>query len=186
MLGRLILGIVKGLIVGGLLGFGLAKLGLAAPGAVIAYLAAALAGVLIGLVAGKPIWAKDAKIEAGMKAFVGALLGVGLMFVARRWLTMPVPVPLGELGGANLSLGEASGTAGTFGGLAITSLAAIAALLGGFYEADNDPSDEATPGAKPAAKAAAGGNNKRIASSAAADDLDEDLEAEAEKKRAKR
>ncbi|WP_438016807.1 hypothetical protein WMF18_39410 [Sorangium sp. So ce315] len=185
MLGRLILGIVKGLIVGGLLGFGLAKLGLAAPSAIVAYLAAALAGVLVGLVAGKPIWAKDAKIEAGMKAAVGALLGAGLMYAARRWLTLPVPVPLGELGGANLSLGEAAGSPGTIGGLAITSLAAIAALLGGFYEADNDPSDEATPGAKPEAKAAAGGN-KRIAASAAADDLEDDLDVEPEKKRSKK
>ncbi|WP_437854655.1 hypothetical protein [Sorangium sp. So ce363] len=186
MLGRLILGVVKGLIVGGLLGFALAKLGFAAPMAIVAYLAAALAGVLVGLVAGKPIWAKDAKIEAGMKAFVGALLGAGLMYAARRWLTVPVPLPLGELGGANLSLGEAAGSAGTFGGLAITSLAAIAALLGGFYEADNDPSDEEKPGAKPAVKAAAGGNNKRIAASAAADELDDDLELEPEKKRAKK
>ncbi|WP_437779248.1 hypothetical protein [Sorangium sp. So ce1097] len=185
MLGRLILGIVKGLIVGGLLGFGLAKLGLGAPSAIVAYLAAALAGVLVGLVAGKPIWAKDAKIEAGMKAAVGALLGAGLMYAARRWLTLPVPVPLGELGGANLSLGEAAGSPGTIGGLAITSLAAIAALLGGFYEADNDPSDEATPGATPEEKAAAGGN-KRIAASAAADDLEDDLDVEPEKKRSKK
>ncbi|KYF60561.1 hypothetical protein [Sorangium cellulosum] len=185
MLGRLILGIVKGLIVGGLLGFGLAKLGYGAPIAIVAYLAAALAGVLVGLIAGKPIWAKDAKIEAGMKAFAGALLGAGLMYAARRWLTFPVPVPLGELGGANLSLGEAAGSAGTFGGLAITSLAAVAALLGGFYEADNDPSDEAAPGATPEAKAAAGGN-KRIAASPAADDLEDDLESEPEKKRSKK
>ncbi|AUX48063.1 hypothetical protein SOCE26_095900 [Sorangium cellulosum] len=185
MLGRLILGIVKGLIVGGLVGFGLAKLGFAAPIAIIAYLAAALAGVLVGLIAGKPIWAKDAKIEAGMKAFVGALLGVGLMFAARKWLTMPVPLPLGELGGANPSLGEAAGTAGTFGGLAITSLAAIAALLGGFYEADNDPSEGDAPGAKQALPAKDKGN-KRIAASAAVDDLDDDLEAEPEKKRAKK
>ncbi|WP_437905536.1 hypothetical protein WME95_45860 [Sorangium sp. So ce327] len=186
MLGRLILGVVKGLIVGGLLGFALAKLGFAAPMAIVAYLAAALAGVLVGLIAGKPIWAKDAKIEAGMKAFVGALLGAGLMYAARRWLTVPVPLPLGELGGANLSLGEAAGGTGTFGGLAVTSLAAIAALLGGFYEADNDPSDEEKPGAKPAVKAAAGGNNKRIAASAAADELDDDFEVEPEKKRAKK
>ncbi|WP_437967098.1 hypothetical protein WMF04_47395 [Sorangium sp. So ce260] len=185
MLGRLILGIVKGLIVGGLLGFGLAKLGFGAPIAIVAYLAAALAGVLVGLIAGKPIWAKDAKIEAGMKAFVGALLGAGLMYAAREWLTFPVPVPLGELGGANASLGEAAGSAGTFGGLAITSLAAIAALLGGFYEADNDPSDEEKPGATPSVKAAAGGN-KRIAASAAADELDDDLDVEPEKKRAKK
>ena len=77
MLGRQLIGIVKGLIVGALVGFGLVKLGFPAPIAVVAYLAAAFAGVLIGLVAGKPIWAKDAKIEAGMKAFVGALLAAG-------------------------------------------------------------------------------------------------------------
>ena len=55
MLGRLLIGIVKGLLVGGLVGFALAKLGFAAPGAIIAYLAAAMTGVLVGLVAGKPI-----------------------------------------------------------------------------------------------------------------------------------
>src|SRR4051812_18701263 len=104
MLGRLLIGIVKGLLLGGLIGFGLAKLGLAAPGAIIAYLAAAATGVLVGLIAGKPIWAKDAKIEAGMKAFVGALLGAGLMYAARRWLTMPVPFVLGPLSSANTSL----------------------------------------------------------------------------------
>src|SRR3954467_6738846 len=135
MLGRLLIGIVKGLIVGGLVGFGLAKLGLAPPGASVAYLAAALSGVLIGLVAGKPIWAKDAKIEAGMKAFVGALLGAGLMYAARRWLTMPLPVAIGDLAAANDSLGEAASSTGTVGGLAMTSLASIAGALGGFYEA---------------------------------------------------
>lgn len=65
---RLVIGLVKGLIVGGLLGFALAKIGLAAPGALIAYLAAAAAGALVGLIAGKPIWAEGARIEAGLKA----------------------------------------------------------------------------------------------------------------------
>lgn len=186
MLGRLLIGIMKGLIVGGLVGFGLAKLGFAAPGALIAYLAAGVTGVLIGLIAGKPIWAKDAKIEAGMKAFVGALLGCGLMYVARRWLTMPVPVPLGELGGANPSLAEVTGSAGTLGGLAITSLAAIAAVLGGFYEADNDPSEAGSSGAEPAKKKSAAQGNKRIAASAQEADLEDEPENEPEKKRSKK
>ncbi len=185
MLGRLLIGIVKGLIVGGLIGFGLAKLGFAAPGAVVAYAAAALTGVLVGLVAGKPIWAKDARIEAGMKAFVGALLGAGLMYAARRWLTMPVPVPLGALGGANASLSEATSTAGSFGGLALTSLAAIAALLGGFYEADNTPDEQGSAGG-PKAKAQLPDKNKRIAASALDADLDDELELEPEKKRTKK
>jgi hypothetical protein len=182
MLVRLLIGIVKGLIVGGLVGFGIAKLGFAAPGALVAYLIAGCVGVLIGLIAGKPIWAKDAKIEAGMKAFVGALFGAGLMYVARRWLTMGVPVPLGELGAPNLSLGELPGTAGTIGGLAITSLAAIAAVLGGFYEADNDPSEGAATADASKAPAKAG---KRFA--AAEDDADlEEEEAPASEKRAKK
>lgn len=184
MLGRLLIGIVKGLLVGGLVGFALAKLGFAAPGAIIAYLAAAMTGVLVGLVAGKPIWAKDAKIEAGMKAFFGALLGVGLMYAARRWLTMPLPVALGPLAAANTSLGEAATSAGTIGGLAITSLASIAGLLGGFYEADNDPSEgqQAAPGGTKRAPA----SNKRIAAEEAGEEADEELDAEADPKRSKK
>jgi hypothetical protein len=185
MLGRLLIGIVKGLIVGGLVGFALAKLGFAAPGAVVAYLAAAVTGVLIGLVAGKPIWAKDARIEAGMKAFVGALLGAGMMYAARRWLTMPVPLPIGELGGANPSLGEAAESAGTLGGLAITSLAAIAAILGGFYEADNTPTEGASSSAAPAKEQPAA-KNKRIDASALDAEIEEEAEAEADKKRSKK
>lgn len=184
MLGRLLIGIFKGLLVGGLVGFGLVKLGFAAPGAVVAYLSAAVTGVLIGLIAGKPIWAKDAKIEAGMKAFVGALLAVGLMYVARRFLTMPIPVAFGELAVPNTSLGEAAGSAGTLGGLAMTSLGGVAAVLGGFYEADNDPSDAeaAPPGV--AKKSAEGG--KRIAAEELADDEAEELDAEPDKKRTKK
>ena len=90
----------------------------------LAVIAAALTGVLVGLVAGKPIWAKDAKIEAGMKAFIGALLAAGLMYAVRRFLTMPVPFPLGELAAPNESLLEPATSTGTIGGLAITSLAA--------------------------------------------------------------
>lgn len=184
MLGRLLIGIVKGLLVGGLIGFGLAKLGFAAPGAIIAYLSAAVTGVLIGLIAGKPIWAKDAKIEAGMKAFVGALLGAGLMYAARRWLTMPLPVVLGPLSAANTSLGEAATSTGTVGGLAISSLAAIAGLLGGFYEADNDPSEGEQAPAGAAKRAPA--SNKRIATDDAGEEADEEHDAEADPKRSKK
>lgn len=186
MLGRLLIGIVKGLIVGGLVGFGLAKLGLAAPGAVVAYLAAAVVGVLVGLIAGKPIWAKDAKIEAGAKAFVGALLGAGLMWAARRWLTLPLPLSLGPLAAPNPSLNELPGTAGTFGGLAITSLAAVAALLGGFYEADNTPEPEESKASASATKPEAKGT-RRIAQAAPADEeFEAELDGEADRKRAKK
>ena len=176
MLGRLLLGLVKGLLIGALLGFGLAKLGLGAPIALIAYPAAALGGILVGLVAGKPIWAKDAKIEAGMKAFVGAILGAGLMFAARRWLTMEVALPL-------QGLVEAKAASGAIGMLAITSLAMITAVLGGFYEADNDPAEGGAGGASTGKRVTTG---QRVGASAGEDLEDEDLAAEAEPKRAKK
>lgn len=182
MLVRLLVGLVKGLVVGGLLGFALAKAGFIAPGAIIAYLAGALAGALVGLVAGKPIWAKDAKIEAGMKAVVGALLGAGLMFVARKWLGFMMPVPLGALADANASLGETN-VMGTFGGLAVTSLAFVAAVLGGFYEVDNTP-EAAEDKAEGGARVAEGKSNARIAASA--EDEDEDDAEVADPKRAKK
>jgi hypothetical protein len=175
MLGRLLIGIVKGLLLGALLGFGLVKLGMAMPIAIVAYLAAAVTGVLIGLVAGKPIWAKDAKIEAGTKAFVGALLSLGLMAAARQWLLgAELPFSLGALGPEHATLG----------GFAMTSLAGIAGLLGGFYEADNDPqSEEAAPAGAAAGKA---GKQQRIASHEAAGEEEEELESETDKKRTKK
>ena len=177
MLGRLLIGIVKGLMVGSLLGFGLVKLGMAMPGAIVAYLAAAVTGVVTGLVAGKPIWAKDAKIEAGTKAFVGALLSLGLMAAARTWLLVPLPISLGNL------TPELAGQL-TIGGFAMTALAAIAGLLGGFYEADNDPSgEEAAPAGAQAGKA---GKPQRIAAEHSDGAEEEELESEPDQKRSKK
>jgi hypothetical protein len=177
MLGRLLVGMVKGLLVGALLGFGLVKLGWAVPGVVVAYLAAAVAGVVVGLVAGKPIWAKDAKIEAGTKAFVGALLSLGLMAAARQWLTMEVPVPVG-------SLVPYHHDTLTLGGFAMTSLAAIAGLLGGFYEADNDASSEEA--APPGAAKGKAGKPQRIAAEASSGEEEEETESESDQKRSKK
>jgi hypothetical protein len=178
MLGRLLIGIVKGLFVGALLGFGLTQLGFFAPGALIAYPAAALVGVLVGLVAGKPIWAKDAKIEAGMKAFVGALLAAGMMFAARKWLTMEATLPFVGQNGASVT--------GALGMLAFTSLAMIAGLLGGFYEADNDPNEGQSTGSGSATTGKRVADGPRVAPSSAEADLDEDLADEPEEKRAKK
>jgi hypothetical protein len=175
MLGRLLIGIVKGLVVGGLLGFALVKLGFAVPIAVVAYLAAALTGVVIGLIAGKPIWAKDAKIEAGAKAVVGALLGVGLMAAERTWLQVPLPT---------VGLSALVPDGATLSGFAMTSLALVAAVLGGFYDADNDaPSEEAAPVAGAQAK---GKGNRRIAAAPTPGEEEEELEAEPDKKRTKK
>jgi len=185
MLGRLIIGIIKGLCVGGLLGFGLFKLGIVAfvsPWGWLAYVAAAITGIVIGLIAGKPIWAKDARIEAGVKAVVGALLGAGLMFGVQKLLKMPVPPQLvGLLGGAK------DAAAPTLATLPITSLAVVAALLGGFYDADNtsEPEGEAKKEGA-AASAQKPSTNKRIAAQPADEDLDEDFEEAGDAKKAKK
>ncbi len=95
-------------------------------GAVLAYLTAALTGVLTGLVAGKPIWATGAKIEAGLKAFFGALLAAGLMFALRQWAGGFHP-PITAVTPEDLPIGD----------LPAAALPIIAALLGGFFELDN-------------------------------------------------
>lgn len=128
MVVRLLLGLLKGLFVGALVGFALAKLGMAAPGAIVAYLSAALVGALVGLVAGKPIWAQDGKIEAGLKAGFGALLAAGLLWVVRKFLTMGIPIDLGTLTAK-----------ATLGGAALTSMPIVGGVLGAFYDADNTP-----------------------------------------------
>jgi hypothetical protein len=117
-----------------------------AGGIAMAYLAAALTGVLTGLVAGKPIWASGAKIEAGLKAFFGALIAAGLMFAARKWLTTEV----------NLEFIHAG--SGAIGQLPAASLPLVAAVLGGFFELDNTGGDD-----KDEAKGTASTPKKRVA-----------------------
>src|SRR5262245_42193330 len=127
MLKRLILGLIVGLFMGGAVGMALLE-GLHMPvfsNALVAYAAAAVTGVLTGLVAGKPIWAQDGRIEAGLKAFFGALLAAGLMFALRKWVH--VPLDLTSLGGG----------AGEVGELPIVSLPMIATALALFFAADN-------------------------------------------------
>ncbi|MFO0614382.1 MAG: hypothetical protein U0414_17475 [Polyangiaceae bacterium] len=177
MIGRLLLGLLKGIVIGGLLGFGLAKAfpgSMVAPGMVAQILLGAASGVLVGLVAGKPIWAKDAKIEAGMKAAVGAVLGAALIFAARKWLTVPFPV---AITGLTQKIDAAQN--GTLGGLSLTSFAIVAGILGAFYDADNTPSaDKDQAGA-----AKAESPKTRVATQSPAIDLDElDEEASADKK----
>lgn len=152
MLRRLLLGLVIGLLMGGLVAAGLVaglhvSTFMGTSGVVLAYLTAALTGVLTGLVAGKPIWATGAKIEAGLKAFFGALLAAGLMFAMRQWAgglhapvtsVTPVDLPIGDLPAVALPI--------------------IAALLGGFFELDNTGND-----AEGDKKAEASGPKKRVA-----------------------
>ncbi len=163
MLKRLLIGLVKGVLVGGFLGVVLVKgFGIVTMGVWAAYLLAVLAGVLSGLVAGKPIWTAGARVEATLKAAVGALLGAGLMYVVQRWLGLHLDLgPLGQ---------------GSVGQLPIVSLPLIAAALSMLFEIDNTGNDE--PEAKAPGTAA---KKQRVAGGAASDDVAE-LENEREER----
>ncbi len=185
MLRRLLVGLLLGLVVGGLVAAGFVQglhiltFGDGTGGALFAYASAAVTGVLTGLVAGKPIWASGAKIEAGLKAFFGALIAAGLMFALRQW-GGSVPVPVTAFTEAGRHLGD----------LPVTALPMLAAVLGGFFELDNtggEGEDDAgkTAGAKKRVAPGDGAKGKaRIAASAGDDDGEEPAAVPA--KRAKR
>ena len=152
MLKRLIVGLILGTVIGAVIAAVLVQ-GLhilSFDNAVFAYLSAAATGVITGLVAGKPIWSSDGKIESGLKAFFGVLLGLGGMFALRTWAGMHVDL-------SSLSAGQ-----GALGNLPATSLPIIAAILAGFYELDNSPSAEKKDDASGGAAAAKKGAGKKV------------------------
>jgi hypothetical protein len=171
MLKRLIIGLLLGTIVGGVVAAVLVQgFGMTYFSPVFAYLAAAVTGVLTGLVAGKPIWSADGKIEAGLKAFFGALLSLGAMFAIRTW--------------AKIDLDMTSLKAGhdLIGNLPAASLPLVAAVLAGFFELDNTGGSKKEDGEKPGAeKGAASGKKVRVAEEAEAEEEEEE-EASAKKK----
>jgi hypothetical protein len=136
MIGRLIKGLVLGLVIGGLAAGALIK-GLAVTGFdsggfdLLAYLAALVTGAATGLLAGKPIWAKGAGIEAVLKTVFGAALGAGAMFLLQRF-----PGPALDL--TKLGLGAAAA-----GHLSVVAFPALATVLSVFFELDNTDSPEA-------------------------------------------
>ncbi len=184
MLRRLLIGLMLGLVVGGLAAWafvaGLRATAFAdAGGPLVAGAAAALTGILTGLVAGKPIWASGARIEAGLKAFFGALISVGLMFALRRWA-----------GGWVLDLRVISaGGPATVGDLPAASLPLIGALLGSFFELDNSaagPGDPKKTGVRAERSRIADGRNGRAKARLAGEEpASTDEEAEVVSKSAK-
>ena len=177
MLKRLIVGLILGTVIGAVVAAVLVQgLGMALfSNAAFAYLAAAATGVITGLVAGKPIWSADGKIEAGLKAFFGVLLALGGMFALRTWANIHLDLSM-------LKAGE-----GALGSLPAASLPILAAVLAGFYEIDNSPSpdgekkDDASGSG--ASKKGSGNKKVRVAGDdEAAEDEEADEPASAKKK----
>ncbi len=175
MLKRLLLGLLIGLVVGGVVAAGVVK-GLPAGTfdvAAFAYLLAAATGALTGLFAGKPIWSSDGKIEAGLKAFFGALLAAGALFALRQWVK--VPVDLTALGAG----------AGAIGELPAAALPAVAATLGAIFELDNTGNDDsnAKKASNPNTRVASSKANVRVGGGASDDDELDDVPVAAAKKK---
>jgi hypothetical protein len=169
MLKRLVVGLVIGVLVGGLAGYGLFQILPTAMAGGFGYVFAAVVGVLVGLVAGKPIWAKGALIEAGLKAFIGALLGCAILF-GLRFLGFSVPALAG--------IGEA-----TIGRHPIGSLLSIATVLAVFYEIDNSGGGDEEDKNAPTRKRVEGGPASKKRVEAGSDGVEEEAPPAAAKKR---
>lgn len=72
---RLVLGLLKGGIIGGGLGFGFYHLGL---GGVMNWVLYALIGAAVGFIAGRPFWKHDTIWTPVVKAVVGICICIGL------------------------------------------------------------------------------------------------------------
>jgi hypothetical protein len=166
MLSRLLLGMFIGLALGALVAAGVVQ-GLhwvTFGAAFFAYALAAGTGMVVGLVAGKPVWAKGGQIEAALKAVFGALLAAGGMYALRTWVHFDV------------SLEQLRAGAGPIGELPAASLPLIAAVLGAFFGLDNTPSPEEGKRARVA-------GNVRVASGGEAlDDAADEAPAAAKKR----
>lgn len=179
MLKRLFVGLFLGAVVGAILaavlvqGLGVMTFDTSVLGAAGAYLAAALTGVLTGLIAGKPIWSADGKIEAGLKAFFGALIALGGMFVLRQWVHVSM----------DLSALKASSGPAEIGQLPAVSLPLIAAVLAGFFELDNTGDGGEKKDDKKASASAGSAQKVRVADEDEADDAEDEEEAAPAKKR---
>jgi hypothetical protein len=81
---RLILGIIKGVVVGGLIGYGLIRANLT--GTFFAVVACALVGALVGLIAGRAPWKAETFWTPVVKMIVGAVIGGGLAALGVHFL----------------------------------------------------------------------------------------------------
>jgi hypothetical protein len=131
MFKRLMGGLVIGIVMGALAATAVVKgLGIVSflDRSILAYVAALATGAFVGLVAGKPVWARGAWIEVALKAFFGSLLAAGGMFALRKW------------GGMSVDLSSFGAGAGQIRDLPAATLPLIATVLSVFYELDNtDP-----------------------------------------------
>ena len=115
---RIILGLLKGLVLGGAVGFGALKLSLPAH---LGFIVCGVAAGLAGLLCGRPPWRHDTVVTPILKTVFGFGVGSGLYY---GWSAL-------GLGGKVAALGGPAEIA------AVAAPAAIAILYGTFVEIDD-------------------------------------------------
>jgi hypothetical protein len=127
VLRRLLIGLAKGLVVGGALGAGLQiGLGWGETSGLLGYLLAMGAGATAGILAGKPPWRAEAWIESVLKGVFGLGTGALVYFLGSSYGSFEVPFALP---------GAASGTPWTSQPLLYAT--AIGGVFGSLVELDN-------------------------------------------------
>jgi hypothetical protein len=136
---KLVVGILKGAIIGGALGYGAFALA-DATGFANPWITYGAIGALVGVIAGRPIWSliRDKNATAWisiLKAAFGFALGCGLYWIiSRAWNPSAILVADYNIFTWQVTLGGA-----------------IGAIYGGFVELDDAIGDDKKPGAQPTA-----------------------------------
>ncbi|MEO6950506.1 MAG: hypothetical protein ABI321_01730 [Polyangia bacterium] len=135
---RVIVGLIKGAVVGGGVAYALLRLGLGAPSTLFAYLACALVGALVGVVAGRAPWKAETIWTPVLKMVVGAGIGAGLAALGLHFLP------------------DRSFTVSSLGAVSLASAPmlslGVGIIYGMFVELD-DGGDKAEPAVKKAKRA---------------------------------
>lgn len=135
MLKRLLLGCLKGALLGGAIGSAFHwGLGWTRGEGLLLYLVAMGAGATAGVLVGKPPWQQDAWIESVLKAVAGLAFGALLYWVTSTWAAFGVPFAFD---------GVAQGTPWTTLPLVVSALVAL--LFGALVELDHTGGGADTP-----------------------------------------
>jgi hypothetical protein len=140
VLKRFLIGLLKGLLVGGAIGAGLQfGLGWAPISGVLGFLLAMGTTATAGLVAGKPPWRQETIIEGALKATGGLILGALLYWLGSSFAAVPIPFAIPAAHGA-----VEAGTSWT--ALPILVLPILAGLYAALIELDNNDDDDSPKG----------------------------------------
>jgi hypothetical protein len=137
-MGRLLLGLLKGGVVGAALGAGAFKLGIA--GGVLGTITYAVIGGLVGILCGKPPWRQDTVWTTTLKGIFGAVVGGAIYWGLGKLLPGTHLAFTAKLGAPDRALIDIP--------LLIGPL--VGAIWGAFVELDDGGSSAAKP--KPAQK----------------------------------